>query len=139
MQDQSFLQELALEVRQELIQLKELIREQSLLQKEVLNFKEACQYLGVSQSHLYKLTSTKSISFFCPQGKRLYFKRNELDSWLLRNRTASQNEIDQQAGDYLIKKGRVKLGKIGTFLCQKRQISKIYGMVCSNTTPWVYR
>jgi len=109
MQDQSFLHELAKEVRQELVHLQQLIREQSLLQKEVLNFKEACQYLGVSQSHLYKLTSSKSIAFFCPQGKRLYFKRNELDTWLLRNRSATKNEIDQQAADYLLKKGKVKL------------------------------
>jgi len=86
-----------------------MLTEQNILQKEVLNFNEACQYLGLSQSHLYKLTSGKSIPHFCPQGKRLYFKRLELDDWLLRNRTSTSDEIEQQAADYLIKKGRVKL------------------------------
>jgi uncharacterized protein YozE (UPF0346 family) len=43
--------------------------EQNLLQKTVLNFNEACTFLDVSPSHLYKLTSTKSIPHFCPQGK----------------------------------------------------------------------
>ena len=86
-----------------------MLTEQNILQKEVLNFNEACQYLGLSQSHLYKLTSSKSIPHFCPQGKRLYFKRLELDEWLLRNRTSTADEIQQQAADYLIKKGRVKL------------------------------
>jgi len=86
-----------------------MLTEQNILQKEVLNFNEACQYLGLSQSHLYKLTSSKSIPHFCPQGKRLYFKRLELDEWLLRNRTSTTDEIQQQAADYLIKKGRVKL------------------------------
>lgn len=86
-----------------------MLTEQNMLQKEVLNFNEACQYLGLSQSHLYKLTSKKSIPHFCPQGKRLYFKRTELDEWLLRNRSSTQEEIEQQAADYLIKKGRVKL------------------------------
>ena len=37
--------------------------EQNLLQKTVLNFNEACTFLDVSPSHLYKLTSAKSINF----------------------------------------------------------------------------
>ena len=63
--------------------------EQNLLQKTVLNFNEACSYLDVSQSHLYKLTSTRQIPHFCPQGKKLYFNRTELDVWLQRNRQST--------------------------------------------------
>lgn len=62
------------------------LNEQNLLQKTILNFSEACKYLDVSESHLYKLTSTKQIPHFCPQGKKLYFKRTELDDWLQRNK-----------------------------------------------------
>lgn len=75
--------------------------EQNLLQKTILNFNEACKYLDVSQSHLYKLTSTKYIPHFCPQGKKLYFKREELDSWLQRNRKSTSDEINQLATDYV--------------------------------------
>ena len=82
--------------------------EQYLLQKAVLNFNEACKYLDVSPSHLYKLTSTKHIPHFCPQGKKLYFKREELDTWLQRNRKAAKNEIDQMAIDYVIRNKRKK-------------------------------
>ena len=57
------------------------LSEQNLLQKTVLNFNEACIYLDVSPSHLYKLTSTKHIPHFCPQGKKLYFRREELDTY----------------------------------------------------------
>jgi hypothetical protein len=39
----------------------------------------------------------------------LYFNRKELDNWLLSNRQSSQEEIEQQAANYLIKKGRVEL------------------------------
>lgn len=77
--------------------------EQNLLQKTVLNFNETCKYLDVSPSHLYKLTSTKQIPHFCPQGKKLYFKREELDSWLQRNRQSSTDEIDNMATEYLLK------------------------------------
>tara|TARA_B110000037_G_C16991195_1_gene453186 strand:+ start:261 stop:635 length:375 start_codon:yes stop_codon:yes gene_type:complete len=94
---------------QKLERIENLIEQQGLLKKDVINFIEACHYLGLSKSHMYKLTSSKSIPHFCPQGKRLYFKRTELDDWLLRNRTDTQDEIDQQAANYLIKKGTVKL------------------------------
>lgn len=80
--------------------------EQNLLKKTVLNFNEACKYLDVSQSHLYKLTSTKQIPHFCPQGKKLYFKQEELDNWLQRNRQSSADEIDQEASGYAIRNKR---------------------------------
>jgi len=82
--------------------------EQNLLQKTVLNFNEACKYLDVSPSHLYKLTSTKQIPHFCPQGKKLYFKREELDNWLQRNRQSAADEIEQTASDYVLRNRRKK-------------------------------
>lgn len=80
--------------------------EQNLLQKTVLNFNGTCTYLDVSPSHLYKLTSTKQIPHFCPQGKKLYFKREEMDTWLQRNRQSTTAEIEQQASDNLLRSNR---------------------------------
>lgn len=75
--------------------------EQNLLKKIVLNFDEACKYIDVSASHLYKLTSARQIPHFCPQGKKLYFKREELDEWLLRNRQSTSQEAEQQVDEEL--------------------------------------
>jgi len=80
--------------------------EQNLLQKTVLNFNEACSYLDVSQSHLYKLTSTRQIPHFCPQGKKLYFNRTELDVWLQRNRQSTNEEIEQAVNEKLFNSRR---------------------------------
>ena len=80
--------------------------EQNILQKTVLNLSEAAKYLDISESHLYKLTSTRQIPHFCPQGKKLYFRREELDQWLQRNRQSSSDEIDREATNYLIKNKR---------------------------------
>lgn len=80
--------------------------EQNLLQKTVLNFNEACSYLDVSQSHLYKLTSTRQIPHFCPQGKKLYFNRTELDVWLQRNRQSTNEEIEQEVNEKLFSSRR---------------------------------
>lgn len=85
------------------------VLEQNLILKQVLNFAEAAKYLELSHSHLYKLTSAGNIPFYKPNGKKLYFNRVELDEWLLRNRNNTQDEIEQQAADYLIRKGRAKL------------------------------
>ena len=86
--------------------IEKMLSEQNLLKKDVLNFSEACQYLDISESHLYKLTSQKQVPHFCPQGKKLYFNRQELDKWLQRNRQTTTDEIDQQASDYVINNKR---------------------------------
>lgn len=82
--------------------------EQNLLQKTVLNFNDACKHLDVSPSHLYKLTSARQIPHFCPQGKKLYFKREELDQWLQRNRQSTSAEIAVQVDEELVSRKRNK-------------------------------
>lgn len=85
------------------------LTEQNLLQKEIFNFNEACTYLDLSSSHLYKLTSSNSIPCYCPQGKRLYFRREELDQWLTSSRNSTKEEMEQRVADYInTKKGRAK-------------------------------
>jgi len=88
-------------ILQKLDSIEKLLSQQNLLKKEVLNFNEACEYIDASPSHLYKLTSTRKIPHFCPQGKKLYFKRTELDDWLLSNRQITKEELEQEAADYL--------------------------------------
>lgn len=93
-------------ILKELNELKKLISKQNLLKKDVLNFSEACQYLDISESHLYKLTSRKQIPHFCPQGKKLYFNRQELDRWLQQNRQDTNDEIEKEATDYILQNRR---------------------------------
>ena len=96
------------ELLQRLERIEKLLESQKLVSKEVLNFHEACEYLELSQSHLYKLTSGSAIPHYKPNGKKVYFRRVELNAWLLRNRTTSQEELDSMATSFLIKKGRVQ-------------------------------
>lgn len=95
-------------VLEKLEHLEKLISVNNMLQKPVLNFQEASQYLEVSPSHLYKLTSKRAIPHFCPNGKKLYFKREELNIWLLRNKQLSTTEIEEKAESYLSRKGASK-------------------------------
>lgn len=72
-----------------------------LLQKEILSLQEACIYLCVSPSHMYKLTSSRKIPHYSPMGKLIYFKRTELDEWVLKKRRSSQEEINIEASGFL--------------------------------------
>jgi len=56
-------------------------------QKEILNFKEACVYTGISRSTLYKMTAAKKIPHY--KTTALYFERAELDSWIRQHRVNS--------------------------------------------------
>ena len=53
-----------------------------LSQKTVLNFDEGADYTGLSKSYLYKLTCSGGIPCYKPQGKHIYFNKQEIDQWL---------------------------------------------------------
>ena len=65
--------------------------------KEVLTSDEVARYMGVSRSYLYKLTMTRAIPHYKPQGKMCYFNRREIEEWLQTNRVATDREISDRA------------------------------------------
>ena len=50
--------------------------------KDILNMKEVCQYLDISQSLMYKLTCSGEIPHFKPRGKMIFFEKKELIEWI---------------------------------------------------------
>jgi excisionase family DNA binding protein len=68
-----------------------------LLHKEILTFEEACIYLGRKASFMYKLTSGRLIPHYVPNGKLIYFKRTELDEWVLQHKRKSLEEVKDEA------------------------------------------
>ncbi|MGJ8735393.1 helix-turn-helix transcriptional regulator [Zobellia laminariae] len=70
-------------------------------QKKVLNFDEVCDYTGISKSYLYKLTSQNRIPFSKPNGKIIFFDKEELDKWLLLNKQKTIMQIEEDASNYM--------------------------------------
>jgi excisionase family DNA binding protein len=68
--------------------------------KEVLTIDECSAYTGYSKNHLYRLTSQRAIPFYKPMGGTIYFRKSEIEDWLLRNRQATEAEINSQATTY---------------------------------------
>jgi excisionase family DNA binding protein len=79
-----------------------------LSQKTVLNFDEMAAYTGLSKSYLYKLTSSGGIPCYKPQGKHIYFNKQEIDQWLMQNRKATKSEIEAEAATFVTLKGGSK-------------------------------
>lgn len=71
--------------------------------KEILTIEEAAEFLSVSKSYLYKQTSAQAIPHYKPTGKRCYFKRSELEAWILAGRISTKSEIAQRANAYCLK------------------------------------
>ena len=79
--------------------------------KAVLTVDEAARYMSVSKSALYKMMMTRKIPYSKPNGKLCFFSRQELENWLMRNRVATADELQEQAENYC---SRTRLKKGGS-------------------------
>ena len=73
------------------------IEELLLSNKKVLTFDEVVTYTGFKASYLYKLTSTYAIPYSKPGGGKLFFEKDEIDSWLLENKCRTTRQIENDA------------------------------------------
>lgn len=76
-------------------------RIQEMLQekKRVFNVKETSRFTGFTERTIYKKTSEGTIPYYKQSGK-LYFDREELEDWLLKNKGFSKDEISREAATY---------------------------------------
>lgn len=84
-------------------ELKEAIGFNLIQQKEMINVQELSDYIGMSTSSIYKLVYNNIIPFYKPNGKILYFDREEINTWLRQNKSQSASQIEQQALEYSLK------------------------------------
>ena len=88
-------------IQEKLNEIKELLLKQNLEQKEIFTIAEASEYLQLSKSCIYKLTSSKSIPHYSPGGKKIYFKKEELLNWVFESRVVSTVDIENDIESYL--------------------------------------
>lgn len=80
-----------------------LLEKQNLFEQEFFTLEEAALFLGQSKSSLYKLTSKKEIPFYVPGGKIIYFRKRELEEWILNGKVASIEDLENEVDHYLSK------------------------------------
>ncbi len=69
---------------------------------EFLPLEVAAEYLGFSTSTMYKMTHENRIAYYKPGGKKLLFKRSELDRWVESHRIATADELDTKAANAIV-------------------------------------
>ena len=68
--------------------------------KTVLDLSEAAVFTGYSESHLYNLTSKRQIPHY-KKNRKLYFKKQELEEWMLEREVKTDKEIRSKASTYV--------------------------------------
>jgi|SRR5690554_1698437 len=71
--------------------------------KSTLNVEDLIDYTGFKRSYIYKLVHLNEIPYYKPQGKMLFFDREEIDQWLRQNKSQSKAQIENKALDYFFK------------------------------------
>lgn len=70
--------------------------------KNVLNIDEASIVLGVTIRTLRKMVAEHTIPIYKPNQRTIYFKKSDLEDWMLQNRVKPQSEIDAEVEAYCI-------------------------------------
>ncbi len=70
--------------------------------KTMLNIKEASLILGLSEQSIRNKARAHEIACYKPNHNALYFKKSELEEWMMQNRSKSMAEIESEAAAYCI-------------------------------------
>ena len=68
--------------------------------KNVLDISEAAVLTSLPVGHIYRLTSNRQIPHY-KRGRKLYFRRDELERWMLESKVQTQEEVQQLATTYI--------------------------------------
>lgn len=76
--------------------------------KDFLSAREAADYIGAKLNYFYKLTSKHKLPMYNPTGRKLLFKKSELQAWVEKSRVSTDDELQRRAETELMKKGGLK-------------------------------
>lgn len=62
--------------------------------KNVFTLDDFCAYTGYSKSWAYKLTCGRKLPYFQPEGKAIFFRREDVEAFLLRNPIKSKKQLE---------------------------------------------
>lgn len=65
--------------------------------KEFLSVAETASYLSLSKSRVYKLAENEEVPTYKPNGKNVFFSREELNEWIRVAKVLSSADIEKNA------------------------------------------
>ena len=69
----------------------------------VFDMIETAKYLKISKQTLYGMTSKRALPYY-KHGHRIYFRKSDLDEWINKGRVKTQDEIEGEASNYLLRR-----------------------------------
>jgi predicted DNA-binding transcriptional regulator AlpA len=89
-----------MDIENEITEIKALILKLLSDSKEIMNIKELSAYTGIPTPTIRAKLDTIPRS---KQGKRWFFRKSEIDQWLMSNRRKTQEEIEMEASNYVMR------------------------------------
>lgn len=68
--------------------------------KKVMTLEDLAAYSGLAKSTIYKMTANQEIPHAKPNGRYIYFDRDEINAWLLRNKVKTAEQLNMDAATY---------------------------------------
>ena len=87
------------DIEHKIDELLKLVRLQNTLQKNVLDIEDAILFTGYKKSTLYKKCHTGELGYYKPSGKKIFFKKEDLEKFILRYRIKSNQELSDEVLD----------------------------------------
>jgi excisionase family DNA binding protein len=69
---------------------------------QIMNISEVAAYIKLAKATVYSLTHRNTIPHY-KNGKRLYFKKEEIDKWMFSNKIKTGEDIKKETLEYLSK------------------------------------
>ncbi|MDM9630256.1 helix-turn-helix transcriptional regulator [Robiginitalea aurantiaca] len=67
------------------------------MEKEILTVDEAASFTGFSKSHIYKLVHYRRIDHYKPNGKNIFFRKEDLEAYLLQGKREAKSKEEIQS------------------------------------------
>ena len=74
---------------------------------DILDIKQAAEFLKLKINTLYEKTSRRLVPFF-KKGNKLYFRKDELQQWIQDGKVKTQDELQAEAVSYSLLKNKSK-------------------------------
>lgn len=93
----------AIEAQIKEIQKRELFNKTETVTDEIMDIKKASAYIGRTKHTVYSYNRKREIPHY-KAGRKVYYKKSDLDAWLTSNRISSKDEIANEVDTYINKR-----------------------------------
>lgn len=90
-------------IRRSMLKYLDYVTQESQVDPGALGITEAANYLKLAKPTIYELVAKRKIPHY-KKGKRLYFRKHDLDEWINQGRVKTENEIRAEAGKYIVRR-----------------------------------